>query len=143
MFSCRRSLWGVLPLRLGLPPLRCVFKFLLLGALPMLQMPSLETSVTVTIFSVAEATGVIALIYLVRIAGPVFASQKSFTVAVGGVIWSILLLGVGFTYLTSLSLVSLMAGLALVANIPPSAELFEGPRKRGPVAASGKIGIAE
>jgi CheY-like chemotaxis protein/drug/metabolite transporter (DMT)-like permease len=99
------------------------------GAFPTLQMPSVEVIFTLSIFSIAEATGIIALIYLVRIAGPVFASQKSFTVAVGGVIWSILLLGTGFTLLDGLSIVFLLAGLALVANLPPSAELFEKPQK--------------
>lgn len=109
------------------------------GTLSTLQMPNIEAFVTLTIFSVAEATGVITLIYLVRVAGPVFASQKSFTVAVGGVIWSILLLGSDFTYWTGLSLVFLMAGLTLVAKLPPMAKLFENSGTQKPLAATGKI----
>jgi DNA-binding response OmpR family regulator/drug/metabolite transporter (DMT)-like permease len=100
------------------------------GLLPALALPGWERSLFLLVFSAAQAVGVIAMIYLVRYTGAVFASQKSFTVALGGVIWSILLLGEAFTLVTGLSLVFLLAGLALVADLAPTAELFAAPRKR-------------
>jgi drug/metabolite transporter (DMT)-like permease len=94
------------------------------GAFQTLRVPDLETSATLAIISAAEALGVMTLIYLVRTAGAVFASQKSFTVALCGVIWSIVLLGADFTYWTGLSLFLLLVGLALVAKRPQPVELF-------------------
>ncbi len=94
------------------------------GRLPDLPVYLADAGIAILTFSVAEAVGAIAMIELVRHSGSVFAGQKSFTTALGGVIWSIILLGATITLTTAGALLLLLIGLLLVARRPSQAKLF-------------------
>lgn len=90
-----------------------------------LQFPPGRFEWTVVLFSCADTLGKITLVTLVAYAGPVFTSQKAYTVALGGVIWSILLLNEVFSLSSTIALALICAGLYFVAKKPVSESLLE------------------
>jgi DNA-binding response OmpR family regulator/drug/metabolite transporter (DMT)-like permease len=75
-------------------------------------------------FGIVEAVGSIALVMLIRSSGSVFASQKAYTVAVAGIVWSIVLLGETLALLSVVGLFLALLGIYLVAQQPKKEELL-------------------
>lgn len=99
------------------------------GSFVPLQFPPGRFEVTVVAFSIADTIGMITLVKLISYAGPVFTSQKAYTVATGGVIWSVLLLHESFTLSISIAFFLILAGLYFVAKKPVAESLLK--RARG------------
>lgn len=80
---------------------------------------------TLIAFSCADAIATITFVNLIRYAGPVFTSQKAYTVAIGGVVWSVLLLRENVSASSALALALILAGLFFVAKKSFQEELLK------------------
>jgi CheY-like chemotaxis protein len=96
------------------------------GFVPLQAVPG-RLELSLIAFSVADSVAMISLAKLIDYAGPVFSGQKAYTVATGGVIWSILLLNevVAPTSLIALSLI--LMGLYFVARKAAVQKLIQPP----------------
>jgi DNA-binding response OmpR family regulator/drug/metabolite transporter (DMT)-like permease len=81
-----------------------------------LQFPLEGFEMTVIAFSCADTIATITFVNLIRYAGPVFTSQKAYTVAIGGVAWSVLLLREDISVTSAVALAFILAGLYFVAK---------------------------
>jgi len=95
------------------------------GRFPLLQFPPQNFEFTLIAFSLAETVAIITLVKLISFAGPVFAGQKAYTVATGGVIWSVLLLNETISFSSSLALALILLGLYFVAKKPVAQKLIK------------------
>jgi drug/metabolite transporter (DMT)-like permease len=75
-------------------------------------------------FAIIEAAGVIVFVSLVQSAGSIFASQKAYTVAIAGIIWSVILLGEAITAFNVAALLLAITGLYFVAQKAKREELL-------------------
>jgi CheY-like chemotaxis protein/drug/metabolite transporter (DMT)-like permease len=75
-------------------------------------------------FAFIEAAGVIVFVSLVQSAGSIFASQKAYTVAIAGIIWSVILLGEAITAFNVAALLLAITGLYFVAQKAKREELL-------------------
>ena len=98
------------------------------GRITMLPDVLAATGFVLPIFAIAEAVGAIALIALVRNSRTVFAGPKSFTTAIGGVVWSVIILGSVIGLETGLSIFLLLIGSVLVAKPPKESNFIEASR---------------
>jgi drug/metabolite transporter (DMT)-like permease len=78
----------------------------------------------VIVFACAEAVATITFVKLIRYAGPVFGSQKANTAAIGGVVWSVLLLQEAISLSAAAALALILAGSYFAAKKPPREELL-------------------
>jgi DNA-binding response OmpR family regulator/drug/metabolite transporter (DMT)-like permease len=88
-------------------------------------LPFREFEWAVIVFAGAEALGMVAFVTALRQAGPVFASQKAYTVAVAGIAWSVLLVQESVTSASAAALVLILFGFYFVARKPARAELLK------------------
>lgn len=78
-------------------------------------------------FSLADAVAMIALAKLIDYAGPVFSGQKAYTVSIGGVIWSVLLLDEAVSLTSFTALLLILMGLYFVAKKAAVEKLIKRP----------------
>jgi drug/metabolite transporter (DMT)-like permease len=90
-----------------------------------LHLPPGGFEVTVIAFSCADAIATITFVKLIRYAGPVFTSQKAYTVAIGGVAWSVLLLKEHISATSAVALALILVGLYFVAKKSVQEELLK------------------
>lgn len=98
---------------------------LTLGEFVAVALPFGEFEWAVVVFAFAEALGMVAFVAALRQAGPVFASQKAYTVAVAGMVWGVLLLQETVTATSAVALLLILSGFYFVARKPPRAELLK------------------
>jgi len=85
------------------------------GLVPLHLVPG-EFEMSLVGFSLADSVAMIALVKLIDYAGPVFSSQKAYTVAIGGVLWSMILLNEAISVTSLVALLLILAGLYFVAR---------------------------
>lgn len=85
------------------------------GFAPLKLIPG-KFEMSLVAFSMADSVAMIALAKLIDYAGPVFSGQKAYTVSIGGVLWSILLLNETISGASLTSLLLILVGLYFVAK---------------------------
>lgn len=90
-----------------------------------LHFPPGKFELTIVAFSLADTVAMITFVKLIDYAGPVFSSQKAYTVATGGVIWSVLLLNEVVSPTSSVALALILLGLYFVAKKPVAQDLLK------------------
>ena len=94
------------------------------GTFVPLSLPLGGIEVSVIVFACAEAVATITFVKLIRYAGPVFGSQKANTAAIGGVVWSVLLLQEAISLSAAAALALILTGSYFAAKKPPREELL-------------------
>ncbi len=94
-----------------------------------LDLPPGKFELSLIAFSIADSAAMIALAKLIEHAGPVFSGQKAYTVATGGVIWSVLLLNEVVSATSLIALFLILTGLYFVAKKAVVQELIRQPRQ--------------
>ncbi|MCW3780411.1 response regulator [Defluviimonas salinarum] len=96
------------------------------GFVPLHAVPG-KFELSLIAFSLADSVAMIALAKLIDYAGPVFSGQKAYTVSIGGVLWSVLLLNEVVSLTSFTALVLILLGLYFVAKRADAAKLIARP----------------
>lgn len=97
-----------------------------------LAVPPGKFELSLIAFSIADSVAMIALAKLIDYAGPVFSGQKAYTVATGGVVWSVVLLGEVVSPSGLLALSLILVGLYFVAKKAAVQDLVRRPEPEQP-----------
>ncbi|MCY1126519.1 response regulator [Frigidibacter sp. RF13] len=96
------------------------------GFVPLSIVPG-KFELSVIVFSLADSVAMIALAKLIDYAGPVFSGQKAYTVSIGGVLWSMLLLNEVVSPTSFAALLLILVGLYFVARKAAVERLISSP----------------